>query len=186
MLKEELRLHYSHLRNQLSPEALNHASIAIANQLLSLPVWSFDYYHLFLQIETKKEINTQYLLSILQGKDKHVVLPRVEDGNRFRNILLTDNTRLKTNHWGIPEPTDGLEVPEHNIDVVFLPLLAFDLQGHRVGYGKGFYDSFLGRCRKDVVKIGLSIYEAETAIADSNERDVSMDYCVTPVKIYAF
>lgn len=186
MLKEELRLQYSQLRNQLSPETVEEASILIANQLLTIPLWSYDYYHLFLPIESKKEINTQYLLSILQGKDKNIVVPRVVSGTFFRNILLTDNTLLVKNQWGIPEPEDGLEVPAIRIDVVFLPLLAFDRAGHRVGYGKGFYDTFLGSCRKDVLKVGLSIFEAENRITDIHEKDISMNYCVTPQTIYTF
>jgi 5-formyltetrahydrofolate cyclo-ligase len=186
MYKEALRLRYSHLRSQLSAAKVEEGSISIANQVLSLPLWSFTNYHLFLPIKSKNEINTQYLLSILHGKDKNVVVPRLRSKTHFSNILLTDNTRLVENSWGIPEPEGGLEVPAESIDVVFLPLLAFDRAGHRVGYGKGFYDTFLGSCRSDVIKVGLSFFEAEEIISDIGERDVPMNYCVTPETIYTF
>ena len=67
-----------------------------------------------------------------------------------------------------------------------MPLLAFDKKGHRVGYGKGFYDKFLSECKPETIKIGLSFFEAEEMIADVFEADVKLDYCVTPEKIYEF
>ena len=69
---------------------------------------------------------------------------------------------------------------------MFIPLLAFDVCGNRVGYGKGFYDDFLKNCSKDTVKIGLSFFEAETVIHDVELHDVRLDYCVTPNKSYTF
>src|SRR5690606_3034621 len=127
-----------------------------------------------------------FILSILQGKDKNVVLPKMLDDRHLLNLLLTDNTRIKKNHWNIPEPVEGLEVPANKLDVVFLPLLAFDLIGNRVGYGKGFYDTLLLQCRPEVVKVGLSLFPAEEKIKDSEPHDVPMDYCVTPDRIYSF
>jgi 5-formyltetrahydrofolate cyclo-ligase len=69
---------------------------------------------------------------------------------------LTDNTKIKKNEHNIP--VDGIEVPSHKIEVVFVPLLAYDKQGQRVGYGKGFYDKFLAECSPATVKIGLSFF----------------------------
>ena len=99
---------------------------------------------------------------------------------------MTDNTKIKKNEYNIPEPVDGIEVPSTKIDVVFVPLLAFDKKGHRVGYGKGFYDKFLSECKPDAIKIGLSFFEPEELITDVFESDVKLDYCVTPNSIHAF
>jgi 5-formyltetrahydrofolate cyclo-ligase len=57
--------------------------------------------------------------------------------------------------------------------------------GNRIGYGKGFYDRFLNTCRKDVIKVGLSIFEAEEKI-DAESFDVPLDFCVTTKQLYAF
>jgi 5-formyltetrahydrofolate cyclo-ligase len=73
------------------------------------------------------------------------------------HFLLTDNTKIKKNKHNIPEPVDGIEVPSHKIEVVFVPLLAFDKQGQRVGW-QGFYDKFLAECSPATVKIGLSFF----------------------------
>jgi len=161
-------------------------SLAIANALLTVPIWDYGYYHIFLPISEQKEIDTHFILTILQGKDKNVVLPKVTGQKSLKHYLLTDATKFRMNQWNIPEPVDGIEVPPDRIDVVFIPLLAFDKKGNRVGYGKGFYDTFLRECRKDVMKIGLSLFQAEDAITDINAYDIPLDYCITPKKIYSF
>jgi len=186
MLKKDLRLQYTALRKEVSPQSLLHSSLSIANRLLQLPIWHFKYYHIFLPITSKKEVDTSFVLSILQGKDKNILLPKIRGEHNLQHILLTDNTKLFANTWGIPEPTEGIEVTTEKVDVVFVPLLAFDKNGNRVGYGKGFYDTFLQKCRKDVIKIGLSLYTAENEITDVNENDIPLDYCVTPEQVYSF
>ena len=187
MLKKDLRLHYTVLRKDVSPQKLLNSSLTIANKLLLLPIWNLSYYHIFLPIASKNEVDTSFILSILQGKDKDIVLPKIEGSNTLNHILLTDNTKLKANAWGVPEPLEGIEVPVKKIDVVFVPLLAFDNHGNRVGYGKGFYDNFLKDCKKDVIKVGLSLFASEeTLISDVNENDITLNYCVTPEKIYSF
>jgi 5-formyltetrahydrofolate cyclo-ligase len=186
MLKEELRLHYLYLRSSLSLQAIDNASISIANLALGLPIWSYNYYHIFLQLSKKKEVDTRYLITALSGRDKKIVIPKILRGNVLANYLLTDNVLLIENQWGIPEPADGLEVGIEKIDVVFLPLLAFDSRGHRVGYGMGYYDTLLSGCRKDVVKVGLSMFEAAPNIVDLHDGDIAMDYCITPEKVYNF
>jgi 5-formyltetrahydrofolate cyclo-ligase len=70
--------------------------------------------------------------------------------------------------------------------VVFVPLLAFDKKGHRVGYGKGFYDRFLSDCKPETIKIGLSFFEAEESISAILPSDIRLDFCVTPTEIIVF
>lgn len=186
MLKKDVRLNFRHLRKKLDPASVHDLSVRIANALLSLPIWHMEYYHIFLPIVENKEIDTGLILPILQGRDKQVVIPRTEPDAKLSHFLLTDSTVLKENSWNIPEPVDGLAVPPEKIDVVFLPMLGFDLQGNRVGYGKGFYDAFLKECRDDVVKIGLCFFVPVELISDIREEDVKMDFCVTPEKTYSF
>ena len=186
-MKSNLRKKYKALRETLSAETIEERSLEIANKSLELPIWEGSFYHLFLSISEKKEIDTEPILHILQGKDKNVVISKTDFASTsMKHYLLTDGTIIKTNKWGIPEPVDGIEIPANKIDVVFVPLLAFDLDGHRVGYGKGFYDIFLSQCRKDVMKVGLSLFEPEVKIPGIQENDVPLDFCVTPTRIYNF
>jgi len=187
MDKTALRAKYKAQRALLTTDEIEEGSLNIANNSLALPIWNDTNYHLFLPIVENKEINTEYLLHILQGKDKNVVIATTEFETRsMKHFLLTDNTQIKKNKWNIPEPVNGIPMDVLSIDVVFIPLLAFDEKGNRIGYGKGFYDQFLSECKKEVVKIGLSLFDAVPAITDVYESDIPLDYCITPNKTYRF
>ncbi len=186
-MKQELRKKYKALRNALKQDEQDELSLAIANQALSLDIWDYDFYHIFLPIERLREINTEFLLSILAGKDKNIVLSSSNfKDSSMKHYLLTDSTKLIVNKYGIPEPAAGIEIPAINIDVVFIPLLAYDQEGNRVGYGKGFYDRFLSQCKRDVVKVGLSFFEPEKEIIVKNSQDIALNSCITPKKVYHF
>ena len=185
--KKELRLHYKNLRAALSIDDIEEKSLAIANEVLQLPIWDKTYYHIFLPIEEQREVNTEYILHLLSGKDKEIVISKSDFQTRkMAHFLLTDNTKIKKNEYNIPEPVNGLPVPSETIEVVFVPLLAFDVFGNRIGYGKGFYDKFLTECKPETIKIGLSFFEAVNQIDDVFESDVKLDYCVTPWLVYKF
>jgi 5-formyltetrahydrofolate cyclo-ligase len=187
MLKKALRLHYKTLRKQLSENQLEEMSLAVANNVLTLPVWEKTYFHIFLPIEAHNEVNTEFILHLLSGKDKEIVISKSDFETRnMTHFLLTDNTKIKKNEYNIPEPIDGIEVPAKKIEVVFIPLLAYDKLGNRVGYGKGFYDKFLSECQPETIKIGLSFFEPEEQITDVFETDVKLDYCVTPNAVFKF
>lgn len=194
MNKKELRAKYKELRRHLSLDEIEDKSLAIANRCLQLDptpagrqIWEKTYFHLFLSIEENKEVETEFLLQILAGKDKEVLVSKCDfESCGMTNYLLTDNTKFQKNHYNIYEPVDGIEVPNSKIEVVFVPLLAFDKRGNRVGYGKGFYDNFLAKCREDVVKIGLSFFEPEELIEEVFLTDIRLDYCVTPKTIHSF
>lgn len=184
--KQILRRKYIELRKSISEESIEELSLQIANKTLELSIWDKIYYHVFLTISDKKEINTDYLLHILQGKDKSVVVSKSDfPSGELIHFLLQENTTLKVSSYGIPEPVDGIQVNPEQLDVVFVPLLAFDTKGDRVGYGKGFYDRFLAKCNPNTVFVGLSFFESEPLIK-SNDTDIKLHYCVTPSQIYSF
>ena len=191
MNKKELRIKYKALRKELSENDIEEISLAIANRALTLPIWEKTFFHVFLPITEQNEVNTEFVLHLLSGKDKEILISKSDFATRkMTHFLLTDNTKIKKNQYNIPEPDAShiaaIEVPTSKIEVVFVPLLAFDKTGHRVGYGKGFYDTFLSECKPEVIKIGLSFFEAEESITDVFENDIRLDYCVTPNGVYRF
>lgn len=187
MNKKELRAKYKSLRADLTTDEIEDLSLQIANQSLQLPIWNYENYHVFLSILEHKEIQTDYLLHILNGKDKNIIVSKSDFETRtMAHVLLTDNVVLKKNEWNIPEPQNGFAVQDTDIDVIFVPLLAYDVLGNRVGYGKGFYDTFLSKCKPETVKIGLSFFEPEDRIEDADVHDIQLDYCITPKRIINF
>jgi len=187
MKKSEIRSKYKALRKQLSKNEIEEMSLSIANKLITLPCWEKNYFHIYLPITEHNEVNTEFILHLLSGKDKEIIISKTDFNTRnMTHFLLTDNTTIKKNEYNIPEPVDGIEVPSKKIEVVFIPLLAFDKSGHRVGYGKGFYDKFLAECTIETLKIGLSFFEPEELITDIFKGDIKLDYCVTPDRVYKF
>ena len=183
--KTALRVLFLKKRRALSDKDHEEKSFAIANQCLQLPIWNLEYFHLFFPIQSKAEIDTTLILTLLQGRDKQVILPKVS-GTELEHILLTDSTVIRKNDWDIPEPDQGLVIQPKQLDVVFIPLLGYDKVGNRIGYGKGFYDSFLAACKPEVIKVGLSFFLPVEQIQGMRLEDMKLDYCVHPEGIIDF
>ena len=187
MDKFNARKKYQSLRDKLSIDELLNLSVKIANNCLNLPIWNKDNYHIFLPIKNKNEVDTTTLINVLNGKEKQIIISKSNfETITIKNYVLSDDTILKLNKYGIPEPIKGNEFKSAKIDVVFIPLLAYDLKGNRVGYGKGFYDRFLEKLSKNTIKIGLSFFLPENYISDFGNHDIQMDYCISPEKVFNF
>lgn len=190
MNKAALRKVYFQKRNDLPDNVGQAYSKKIHDWFFeSFPVHNYSVIHTFLPIRRKNEVDTQLVISTLKKDFKaEVVIPKSHDDGSMTNYTLKDNTILLENKFGVPEPINfsPLTVDAKEIDLVLLPLLIFDKRGYRVGYGKGYYDRFLARCRPDVVKIGVSFFDPVDTIEDVNETDVKMNYCVTPNGIWSF
>ena len=187
MTKTQARTKYKLARKQLTPSQKEVFSLQIANHLLSLPIWNKRCYHIFLSIQEQDEVDTAEIIRILQSKNKNIAVSISNfETSEMEHFLLTANTVLVKNKFHIPEPINGIALDLEKIEVVFVPLLAFDVSGNRVGYGKGFYDIFLAKCTPDTIKIGLSFFEAESQISQTTTADITLNYCITPNKIYKF
>ncbi len=191
MKKSELRERFRQKRKELSEEEIEGWSQGIADHFIAFlndleePIHTI---HLFLPIEKNREVNTWPLIERLREREGiRVVVSRThfEEG-RMEHFLLETDTILVQNELGIPEPHEGTPVPEQEMDLVVLPLMAYDEKGDRVGYGAGFYDRFLEACRDDVIKVGLSFFDPIERIEDVDEHDMVLDHCVTPERVYSF
>lgn len=139
--------------------------------------------------ENYKEPNTllfsRYLSHFVE--DLKIAYPVVNSELKTMNaVLIDDSTEFVTGNFGILEPVGGKIILPESIDLVFIPLLCFDKKGYRVGFGGGYYDKYLIRCRKDALKIGFSYFEPVESIDDKALFDVPLDFCITPEKIYEF
>lgn len=186
MDKNSLRKNYFQKREALNEVMLESLSLEIANRCLELPIWHKTNFHIFLSMSKKKEVDTSFLLHILHGRDKTIAVPKTNfQDYSMPAILLQENTKLRITKFGVPEPENGIELPPQSFEVVFVPMLAYDKVGNRLGYGKGFYDRFLAQCSSDCLFVGLSYFPPEESLP-SNEQDIPLHYCVTPNKTYIF
>ncbi len=186
MTKSELRKIYFDKQKSLSGVARTGRSSRIAGNFFErLDLENIRFLHVFLPIEKHGEIETAFIFQRLwkDFPEITVVVPRINFMTMtLENLRFTPETKLVKNRWHISEPPGGEFIETETIDAVLVPLLCFDANGFRVGYGKGFYDRFLSECRKDCLKIGLS-YFAATEISDAQSFDVRLNFCVTPEAI---
>ena len=185
MNKIEARKKYLDLRKKLDNVQIISKSTSISNNLQYLPIWEHNFYHIYLPIKEKNEVDTMPIINILKNKKKKVLIPKSDFNNTtMKSFLLNDNTVLKKNNYGITEPINNEEFLGR-IDVIFIPLVAYDLIGNRVGYGKGFYDKFLRNQNNKILRVGLSFFNPEKRIK-IDEHDENLDFCVTPNRIFSF
>ena len=141
----------------------------------------------FLPISSNSEIDTWQLISAISAAHGQIALTVWDmETNNLSNRLYTDQTKIVLNTYGIPEPKNGPFVDNYHLDYVFVPLLIADVNGHRVGYGKGVYDRFLKKCSPKTKFIGLSLFDLESKISDINSFDVPLHVCITPTKCSYF
>lgn len=113
------------------------------------------------------------------------VMPRIHAaGGEMDAVIFNEDQSVEFNAFGIAEPIGTELVEPDEIDLVIIPMLAFDREGNRVGYGKGYYDRFLSRCRHDCLKVGLSFFDPVDEICDVHPGDVRLDMCLTPEHLY--
>lgn len=189
MDKRALRKTYLEKRKALLPAELEKLNELVVGKFAELSFNNIKLVHIFYPITGKQEFNSLLLKEYLENTQPELkfVLPKSNTSNHtLTNILWEEETPLAMNQWGITEPELGIEVPSKSIDMVIIPLLAFDKQGNRIGYGKGFYDRFLADCRPDVVKAGVSYFNPEEKFDDVDVYDIPLDICVTPEKIWRF
>jgi 5-formyltetrahydrofolate cyclo-ligase len=190
MTKKELRILYRDKRAALSEkERLRMDDLLLVQfQKLSLPPHVstlLSYWPLKQHTEVNTNLFTDYLLFRIPGLQ--LAYPVCDFTNSsMKALLVNDDTEFKLNQYGIAEPIDGIEINPAELDMVLVPLLAFDVNGYRVGYGKGFYDRFLARCNSDVLKIGFSFFDPVPLIAGIDRFDVPLSIGITPDKIYEF
>ena len=188
MTKTELRKTYLARQKSLSSSERAKKSRDIARLFFEcVDLSKINLLHCFIPIEKFNEVDTSAILrSIRENSSKTVIaVPRVNfETAELESTICTSDTELIANEWGIREPSSGELIEPITINMVLVPGLAFDRSGHRVGYGKGFYDRFLKRCRPDCIKIGLSFFEPVDEIEDVHEGDVELNSCITPEGVF--
>ena len=180
-----LRKSFKKQRSLLDINQVQGLSKRIFENLLELNIWDKSFYHLYLSNEINNEVETDEIVNLLFMKNKRVFVPKIL-GKDLLNIEIDNNTNYFLNQLGIREPISSNQKDASLLEVIFVPLLIFDKLGHRVGYGGGYYDKFLGNIKDDVLKIGLSLFDPIDEIHDIEEHDISLNYVITPKRVYNF
>ncbi len=156
----------------------------LQNVLKVLALYLPKYVHCFLPISANREPNTWPIVKGFVDKEIQMVVSATDfESQNMTHFLYTDKLVFEDDKFGIPTPVSGVDADLQAIDLVFIPLLAADKKGNRIGYGKGYYDRLLPEMRKDVLKVGLNLCPTFDFFPFAEEQDVPLDCLVTPFEI---
>jgi 5-formyltetrahydrofolate cyclo-ligase len=187
MLKAEVRKNLLDQRKSLTENECIKLDDLLLIQLQKLD-WSATF-HLgsFYPLENVAEPNTLLMTKYLKYAlpEMQLYYPIVNEQDYSMNFYQETET-LQVNKWGIQEPLPFNFIAPHSLDTLLVPLVGFDQQGQRIGFGKGYYDRYFARCDKNVERIGISYFEPVAIIEDTHEFDVPLTHCITPWNCYEF
>ena len=142
MLKANIRSQYLKKRDQISSLEKEAYDSKITDQFLDFLPKGTNAVHTFLPIASKNEINTWKIIKELWKRNIKVLVPSmVANSKEMISIEVRPGDEIEESMFKVPEPKDKLTF-NGIIDLVILPLVAFDQRGFRVGYGMGYYDQF--------------------------------------------
>jgi 5-formyltetrahydrofolate cyclo-ligase len=190
--KQALRSYYRQARAALDPLEMTKMDELIMLQFLKLNIqkkgfaFAMSYIPMRMTGEAATERINHYLFNHIKPPVQ-VSYPRTDFNTlEMEAVLPGSGTRYNQKWLRLTEPESGEVLDPLQLDLVIMPLLTFDVRGNRVGYGKGFYDRYLAKCRPDVLKVGISYLPAVNQIEDVDQFDIPLDYCATPERLYEF
>ncbi len=188
MLKKDIRNQYKKKRIELKRKETTKFNDLL---LIELQQTELPFLHNVLSYYPLEELNepdtfliTRYLKFI--NPQLQIAYPRIKEDGNMMAIIENIDSEFEINKYGINELSAGAIMHPNDIDLVIVPLLACNYKGHRVGYGKGFYDKYLNQCNESVLKVGLSFFDPIDAITDLHNFDVPLTHCITPDLVYEF
>lgn len=172
MNKQELRRAIRERKRAMTEEEIVERSNALAEKFYHTPAYQAAA-TIYGYLPYNQEVRTVPMLQRALDEGKRVAVPKVY-GEEMRFIYLEDLTQVSKGYAGIPEPIADAPVAEDKQALVLMPGLAFDPQGHRIGYGGGFYDKFLAK-EPHHPTLALCYEFQMLAHLDTEEFDIPVD-----------
>ncbi|MFA4814498.1 MAG: 5-formyltetrahydrofolate cyclo-ligase [Candidatus Gracilibacteria bacterium] len=175
-MKNAIRNQMREQRQTLSPALHAEKSKEIRHRLEGFPAFKTAG-KMLIYVSAKEEVDTHGLIKDALKQGRKVYVPKIQNGS-IAICPLYEWKDLEPGTFGILEPCEILEEtrPEE-MDIIIVPGLAFDVHGHRVGYGKGYYDKLLKRTRG--YKVGLAFCEQMIEKVPTETHDVPLDLIIT-------
>lgn len=172
MNKQELRRAIRERKRAMTEEEIVERSNALAEKFYNTPAYQAAS-TIYGYLPYNQEVRTVPMLQRALDEGKRVAVPKVY-GEEMRFIYLEDLTQVSKGYAGIPEPIADAPVADDKRALVLMPGLAFDPQGHRIGYGGGFYDKFLAK-EPHHPTLALCYEFQMQAHLDTEEFDIPVD-----------
>lgn len=181
--KAQLRAHMRQQRQALDAPAQLAAANAVSSLISQLPGWPAST-RIALYLANDGEIDTSTLAALCRDQGKQLFLPVIKENSELEFAAWDTNSTLQVNRFGIPEPGGEAErCSALALDIVILPLVAWDLQGGRLGMGGGFYDRALAGVTGPLL-VGLAHAIQQVDSMPRDPWDISMDFVVTDTALH--
>jgi 5-formyltetrahydrofolate cyclo-ligase len=181
--KAQLRSTLRHRRQALSADQQGLAARAVSGHIADLPGWSTAQ-RIALYLAADGEIDTTPLSKLGRAQHKQLFLPVIEADNSLRFAEWRPDSVLSKNRFGIPEPPAQARCcPAQDLDIVFLPLVGWDLQGGRLGMGGGFYDRTLAGITGPLL-VGLAHANQQVDCIPREEWDISLNFIASDAALH--
>lgn len=178
-LRSALRLQMRAQRRALPPFRRRLANRAITRRIAALPAFSRAR-TVALYWPADGEPDVRVLADIAWRQRKHVLLPVVASQGAMRFVRWVPGAKLRRNRYGIPEPIARRGgIPATRIDLVIMPLVAFDARGNRLGMGGGYYDRALATRGRRTTLLGAAFSFQQAPVVPAQPWDVPLDIIVT-------
>jgi len=179
-MKTQLKGSILEKRNSLSKSEILEKSNKIKSSLFDLESYKKSKTAMFF-VSFGSEVNTHDIIKESIGR-KTLVVPKVIEHEIEPSVILDFDSLIPSGKFGILEPIEIMKIAYKNIGLVLVPGIAFDKEGHRLGYGFGYYDKFLKKVPK-AVKIGLCFDFQVVDKVPREEHDVAVDFIVTEERV---
>jgi len=183
--KEELREHILDIRNRYDESKLSSMSQSINNKLNHLSEFK-EALNVSTYVSKSKEVGTiDFIMKALRN-GKNVLIPIVEKGKkdlRFSQLLGIEE--LEEGSFGVLEPKENFRrfISGSEVDIAIIPGVVWSIEGHRIGYGKGYYDRYLSSLDKNIPTVGLSYDFQLKSKVPVRKHDIGVQIIVTESKI---
>lgn len=174
--KPDLRRLMRQRRQALSEDDRAQAALSLTQHALALEAWQ-GASKIALYLANDAEADPSLLAKALRHAGKTPFLPVIQQDNSLRFAPWVESSELRDNRFGIPEPqTPAIRAEE--LDIIVLPLVAWDIQGNRLGMGGGFYDRSLSGAY-DVLKVGLAYELQRVETLPTEPWDIRLNFVAT-------
>ncbi len=179
--KKEIRAEVKKRRREADEETLHEKSLQILERFRQLSAYK-DASLLLAYVDAKREVETRLLMRCAWDDGKKVAVPRVDGDGIMHFYYLRSLKDLEPGAFGIMEPRADCRICEPEEGLLLMPGVAFDEQGHRVGYGGGYYDRYLEK-HPHLIHIALAFEFQIFPEVPSEKHDICPDLIVTENRI---
>ena len=180
-MKEGLRQEFFQRRKKLSSQEVEEKSQAIKALLAKLPEYRTGQ-NISFYVSRENEVKTHEMIRDCLNEGKTVSVPVIE-GKYIQLSELKDFNDLKPGAFNILEPGKKRVINPAELDVIIVPGLAFDLQGNRIGFGRGYYDRLLRETSEQTLRVGLTFESQITDHLPCTDLDEPVNVIVTEKRI---